>query len=136
MARTRTLPQKPEAVALRVRTYIAVQPPNARKSLRTLRAAVRSVAPRAVETFSYGIPGFRLEGRPFVWYAAFKAHVSLYPMGDALRRAFAAELDGYETSKGTIRFPLEKPVPVTLVKKLVKARLAQVRAEVAARSRR
>jgi uncharacterized protein YdhG (YjbR/CyaY superfamily) len=136
VAATRTHPPKPEDVALRVRAYVAAQPPKAQKGLRALRATIRSVAPRAVEIFSYGVPGFRLDGRPFVWYAAFKAHVSLYPMGDALRKAFAAELDGYETSKGTIRFPLEKPVPVTLVKKLVKARLAQVRAEVAARSRR
>ena len=84
------------------------------------------MAPKAVEHFSYGIPGFRLDGRPLVWYAAFKQHVSLYPVTAAIRRPLAADIKGYETSTGTIRFPLDEPMPVALIKKIVKARAREV----------
>ena len=110
-----------------VRTYFASTPPKARAALKKIRAAIRSVTPRADESFSYRMPGFKLDGRTLVWYAAFKNHCSMFPMTGPIRRKLAKDLKGYETSKGTVRLPLTKPMPVGLVKKLVKARIAEVR---------
>jgi uncharacterized protein YdhG (YjbR/CyaY superfamily) len=110
-----------------VRAYFAQLPPATQARMKAMRAAIRGVAPRAEESISYGIPTFKLDGKPLVYYAAFTHHTSLYPMTEAIREAFADELEGYETSKGTIRFPLDQPLRITLVKRLVKARLSALR---------
>ena len=111
-----------------MRAYLASTPPAARRALKSIRAAIRAAAPDAVDGFSYGIPCFRLEGRPLMWYAAWTEHVSLYPLTKSLKDAHASELAKYKVSKGTVRFSLSVPPPVAFVKRLVKTRVAEMRA--------
>jgi len=104
--------------------YLAGVPESARSTLNKLRAAIRSaVPPEATETISYRIPAFKYKG-VLVWFAAFSNHYSLFP-GASVLEAFKNELKDFSTSKGTIHFPSDKPLPAALVKKLVKARVAQ-----------
>ena len=104
--------------------YLASVPEPARSTFNKLRAAIRSaVPPEATETISYRIPAFSYNG-VLVWFAAFSNHCSLFPTA-AVIEAFKKELKGFSTSKGTVHFPMDKPLPIALIKKLVKARVAQ-----------
>lgn len=106
--------------------YFAGVPNAARAHLKKLRSAVRSALPAgAIETISYRIPAFKYDGG-MIWYAAFSKHCSLFP-GASMVESFKEELKGVATSKGTIKFPNDQPLPITLVKKLVRARVAQKR---------
>jgi len=113
--------------AAKVRSYLASLSPNARKILNGMRAAVRAAAPKSTEAISYGFPVFKLDGKPIVWCAAWKNHTSIYPMTAATKSALASELDEYDVVKGTIRFPLSKPPSSAFVKRIVRARLAELR---------
>jgi uncharacterized protein YdhG (YjbR/CyaY superfamily) len=120
-------PDDRKEVEAKRRAYFASLPPAVRTRMKAIRDMVRAITPDAVEVFSYGIPGFRLDGKPLVWYAAFKHHTSLYPMTASIRKAHAAALKGYKMSTGTVQFPLDEPLPTALVQRLVRARLAELR---------
>jgi uncharacterized protein YdhG (YjbR/CyaY superfamily) len=126
----KTSPSKTDAAKARsqVSAYIAKQPAESRRRLKKIRTDIRAVAPRAVDGFSYGVPSARLDGQTLVWYAAFKNHTSLFPMTAPIRRQHAAALKGYKTATGTVQFPLDKPLPSGLIKRLVSARAAMLRA--------
>jgi len=105
--------------------YLAHVPEPARSTLSKVRAAIRSAAPaEATETISYGIPAFKHK-KVLVWFAAFSNHCSLFPTA-AVIDEFKDELKGFLTSKGTIQFPTNKPLPAALIRKMVKVRLAQI----------
>ena len=107
-----------------VEEYLAGIPEPARKTFDKLRATILSVAPvRATETISYQMPAIR-HNVVLVWYAAFSNHCSLFPTG-AVMDKFKNELKSFTTSKGTVQFPLDKPLPVALIKKIVRTRVAQ-----------
>jgi len=107
-----------------VEEYLAGVPEPARTTLNKMRAVIRSaVPPESTEVISYGMPAFKHK-KVLVWFAAFSKHCSLFPTGSVIE-AFKSELKGFATSKGTIQFPLDKQLPSALVKKLVKARVAQ-----------
>jgi len=109
--------------------YLALITPEKRAALEKLRAATRSAAPRAEECISYGIPAFRLDGKVLVYMGASARHCSLYPGAHPIA-THKTELKPYSTSKGTVRFPAEVPLPASLVRKLVRARIAELKKRV------
>ncbi len=117
--------KKANSVPKNVDEYLAGVPEPARSTLDKVRAAIRSAAPpEATEAIGYGIPMFRYNGG-LVAYAAFSKHCSFFPMSLAVMKTFQNELKAFHNSKGTIHFPLDKPLSATLVKKLVRARVAE-----------
>lgn len=103
--------------------YISGTEPRAKKALSAIRKTIRAAAPKAEEVISYQIPGYKYHGM-LVFFAAWKNHISLYPApwgADALKK----EMSAYEGSKGTIKFPLDKPMPLPLIKKMVKYRMKE-----------
>jgi uncharacterized protein YdhG (YjbR/CyaY superfamily) len=108
--------------------YLAAVPEEKRALLEKLRQTIRAVVPDAEEILWYQMPAFKFEGRPLVTFAAFQNHCSLFPMSGAIIKAHKDDLKSFVTSKGTIRFTSDKPLPAALVKKIVRARIKENRA--------
>ena len=105
--------------------YLAGVNADQRAALEALRRTIRAVAPKAEEYIGYGLAAFRLNGRPLVAFGASANHCAFYPMNSTTVKAFQEQLKRFETSKGTIRFQADNPLPAALVRKLVKARIAE-----------
>jgi uncharacterized protein YdhG (YjbR/CyaY superfamily) len=103
--------------------YIAGFPPETQKALEEVRALIRAVAPAATEKISYAIPAFDLHGT-LIYFAGFRGHIGLYPMASAIE-AFGEDLKPYKSGKGSVRFPLGKPLPSDLIRRIVAYRVEQ-----------
>ncbi|HYI00783.1 DUF1801 domain-containing protein [Hyalangium sp.] len=116
--------KKKSAPANEIDEFLAKVPEPARTTLEKLRTTIRAAAPKATEGLSYQVPAFLYLG-PLVSFGAAAKHCALYVMSGTALESYKDELSAYDTSKGTVRFPADKPLPVALVKKLVKARIAE-----------
>ena len=105
--------------------YHVMFPKHVRQLLDTMREAIQNIAPEAEEKISYNMPAFKMHNKPLAYYAAHKTHIGFYPTPSPIV-AFKKELKDYSTSKGAIQFPIDKPMPVSLVKKLVTFRLTEI----------
>jgi uncharacterized protein YdhG (YjbR/CyaY superfamily) len=121
-----------EPVANSIDEYIAQFPPATREALEKLRALIRATVPGVTERISYGIPTFDLYGRYLVYIAGFKDHVSLYPITGAVAEALAEDLAPYRSGKGTARFALGEPLPLDLIRRIVRFKVAEAEAKRAA----
>ena len=108
--------------------YLAPLSDDKRAALEKLRKTIQAAAPKAEECISYGLAAFRLDGKPLVGLGATSKHCAFYLMSGSIVEAHQADLEGYDTSKGTVRFPPDEPLPAALVRKLVKARIAENKA--------
>jgi uncharacterized protein YdhG (YjbR/CyaY superfamily) len=106
--------------------YIASQPKASQDTLRRVRSAIRKAVPGAEEVISYQIPAYKMHGNRLIFFAGWKEHYSLYPATDRVVAVFKRDLAPYKVSKGTIRFPLSKPVPVKLIERIAKFRAQEV----------
>jgi uncharacterized protein YdhG (YjbR/CyaY superfamily) len=116
------------ATAETVSEYIAATPPKARQMLRQLRKVIRAAAPGATERISYRIPVFELDGKYLLYIAAFRDHVSIYPVTAGMVAKHGKEIAPYRSGKGTLRFPLGVPLPLKLITKLARVRAEERRA--------
>jgi uncharacterized protein YdhG (YjbR/CyaY superfamily) len=101
--------------------YIAQYPPDVQAKLKQVRAAIRKVAPKGVESISYGIAGYKLNGRVLIYFSGQKSHIGIYPRPQTLKK----ELANYASGAGTIRLPLDEPLPIGLITKVVRARMKE-----------
>jgi uncharacterized protein YdhG (YjbR/CyaY superfamily) len=106
-----------------INEYITAFPDNVQKKLQQIRETIKKAAPLATEAISYGMPALKMNGI-LVWFAAHTKHIGFYPMASGIE-TFKSELAAYKTSKGAIQFPLDKPLPLGLITKIVKLRLAE-----------
>jgi uncharacterized protein YdhG (YjbR/CyaY superfamily) len=107
--------------------YLAALDEPKRTTLQKLRETIRGVIPRAEECISYGMPAFRLEGKVVAGFAAFKNHLAYLPYSGSVLRELSDDLAGYESTEGSLHFPVDRPLPKALVKKLITSRLNEVR---------
>jgi uncharacterized protein YdhG (YjbR/CyaY superfamily) len=107
-----------------VTEYIALQPKNVQAILKKVRTLIQRVVPQAEEGMAYGMPGYKIYGKPLVYFAGWKTHIGFYatPSGN---KAFAKELSAYEGAKGSVKFSLDEPIPYTLIKKIVVYRVKE-----------
>jgi uncharacterized protein YdhG (YjbR/CyaY superfamily) len=117
-----------KSVPKSVDEYIAGQSEVVRQKLEQVRAAIRRAVPEAVEGIGYRMPGYKLHGKPMLYFAGFKAHYSLFAASGTFFAALEDELKGYDLRKGTVHFPLTKPVPVKLISRIAKLRAAGIAA--------
>jgi len=115
----------PKSKPRHIDEYLAGAKPAQRLVLEQLRKTIRTAAPRAEEYIGYGLAGFKLNGRPLVYFGVWENHCALYAASPVVQRQFLKELTGFTVSKGTIRFTPDKPLPTALVKRLLKARIAE-----------
>jgi uncharacterized protein YdhG (YjbR/CyaY superfamily) len=104
--------------------YINIFPSNVQGKLKAIRQAIKKAAPKATEGISYGIPTFYLNGKYVIYFAGFKEHVSLYPTSDGMVKAIK-ELEKFRVSKGTLRFPIDQPLPMGLIKKAIRFKVKE-----------
>ena len=113
-----------------IEEFIARYPATVQVSLQKIRAVIHKSAPKAEEAMSYGIPTFKLNGKNLVHFSAFKEHIGFYPTPTGLEK-FKTELSAYESAKGSVKFPLNKPIPYTLIGKITQFRVKEVSAQTA-----
>ena len=119
-------PSTKRAAPSSVDAYIAEQTPEVAKLLSELRQMVRTVAPEAVESISYGMPAYKLNGKPLTYFAAYARHIGLYATPSS-HEAFADELSGYKQGKGSVQFPLDRPLPLALIRRMIEHRMEIIR---------
>ena len=113
--------------------YIAGFPPETRRRLEQLRAVVHEVAPAATERISYGMPTFDLRGHALVYFAGYERHIGLYPVTGAVAEALEEELRPFKRGKGSVQLPLDRPLPVALVRRIIELRVGEIGSDVTRR---